>query len=242
MSINTHRISVAGIDVEVVRKKIKNLHLAVYPPKGRVRVAVPLHVDDELVRLTVASRLGWIRRHQRGFENQDRQSLREMVSGETHFFQGRRYRLDVVKGNSQPGVRISKLGIMTLTTLDGHGVYNRSKTIQEWYRVVLREKIRPLIEKWEHKVGVEVKNWGIRRMKTRWGTCNKQTHRILVNLELAKKSPECLEYIVVHEMVHILEPRHGEKFASIMTRVLPKWRLYRDVLNRAPLSHANWTY
>ncbi len=242
MSTNTHRIFVAGIGVDVVRKDIKNLHLAVYPPKGRVRVAVPLHVDDDQVRVTVASRLGWIRRHQRGFESQDRQSAREMVSGETHYFQGRRYRLDVVRGDSRPGVRISKPGTIELTAHNGHGVDKRSETLQEWYRGVLRERIRPLIEKWKPVVEAEVEEWGIRRMKTRWGTCNQKARRILVNLELAKKPPECLEYILVHEMVHLLEPRHGERFASIMKRVLPKWRLYREILNRAPLSHENWKY
>ncbi len=242
MSTNTHRIFVADISVDVVRKDIKNLHLAVYPPKGRVRVAVPLHVDDEQVRVTVASRLGWIRRHQRGFENQDRQSAREMVSGETHYFQGRRYRLDVVQGDSRLGVRISKPGTIELMANNGHGVIKRSETLQEWYRGALRERIGPLIEKWKPIVGEEVEGWGIRRMKTRWGSCNQKARRILVNLELSKKPPECSEYIVVHEMVHLLEPHHGERFASIMKRVLPKWRLYREMLNRAPLSHENWKY
>ncbi len=242
MSTNTHRIFVAGISVEVVRKDIKNLHLAVYPPKGRVRVAVPLHVDDEQVRVMVASRLSWIRHHQKGFDNQDRQSAREMVSGETHYFQGRRYRLDVVQGASRTGIRISKPGTIELLAHNGHGIDKRSETLQEWYRGALRERIGPLIEKWEPIVGAEVEGWGIRRMKTRWGTCNQKARRILVNLELAKKPLECLEYIVVHELAHILEPRHSERFASIMKRVLPKWKLYREILNRAPLSHENWKY
>ncbi len=242
MSTSTHRILVAGISVDVVRKDIKNLHLAVYPPKGRVRVAVPLYVDDEQVRVMVASRLGWIRRHQRGFENQDRQSAREIVSGETHYFQGRRYRLDVVQGASRAGVRISKPGTIELMAHNGHGVDKRSETLKEWYRGVLRERITTIIEKWEPIVGAEVKDWGIRRMKTRWGTCNQEAHRIWVNLELAKKPPECLEYIIVHEMVHLLEPRHGEMFAGIMNKVLPRWRLYRETLNKTPLSHENWKY
>src|SRR5438876_6229062 len=240
MSTDTHRISVAGIEVEVVRKDIKNLHLAVYPPNGRVRVAVPRHVDDDLVRLTVTSRLGWIRRHQRGFENQDRQSEREIVSGESQFFQGRRYRLDVVRDASRAGVRISKPGTMELKAPNGHGADKRSETLREWYRSTLRERIRPLIDKWEPVIGVEVEDWGVRRMKTRWGTCNQNARRILANLELAKKPPECLEYIIVHEMVHLLDPRHGQRFAAIMNSVLPKWRLYRQVLNETPLGHENW--
>jgi predicted metal-dependent hydrolase len=242
MITNTHQILVGGISVDVVRKDIKNLHLAVYPPKGRVRVAVPLHVGDEQIRLVVVSRLGWIRRRQKGFLDQDRQSAREMVSGETHYFQGRRYRLGVVRDSIRSGVRISKPGTIELLSHDGVGVNKRFMILQEWYRSVLRERIGPLIKKWEPVVGASVEDWGIRRMKTRWGTCNQEARRIWVNLELAKKPPECLEYIIVHEMVHLLEPQHGERFARIMNHALPKWRFLREVLNRAPLSHENWKY
>lgn len=242
MSTNTHQILVAGINVEVVRKDIKNLHLAVYPPKGRVRVAVPLHVDDEQVRVTVVSRLPWIRRRQRGFENQDRQSAREMVTGETHYFHGRRQRLDVVQGDSRPGVRTSKPGTLELLVRPGTGATKRLEILHRWYRSVLKESIPPIISKWEPIVGAEVEDWGIRRMKTRWGTCNQEARRIWINLELAKKPPECLEYVLVHEMAHLLEPRHGERFADIMNRVLPQWRLHRAVLNESPLSHEKWKY
>jgi hypothetical protein len=165
-----------------------------------------------------------------------------MVSGETHYFQGRRYRLDVVQRAGRGGVRISKSGTIELLAHKSQGTDKRFNTLQEWYRGVLRERIRPLIEKWQPILGAEVEDWGIRRMKTRWGTCNRKTRRILLNLELAKKPPECLEYIVVHEMVHILEPHHGERFATIMNQVLPKWHLYREILNKAPLSHENWKY
>lgn len=242
MTTSKQQIQVAGISVEVVRKDIKNLHLAVYPPKGRVRVAVPLHVDDEQVRVAVVSRLPWIRRRQQGFENQDRQSVREMVTGETHFFHGRRHRLNVVQGDSRPRVRISKPGTIELLVRPGTQANKRLEILKEWYRTVLRESIPPLIKEWEPIIGAEVEDWGIKRMKTRWGTCNQEARRIWINLELAKKPPECLEYILVHEMAHLLEPRHGEKFADIMNRVLPKWRLHRAVLNEGPLSHEKWKY
>ena len=242
MTTNRHQLSVAGISVEVVRKDIKNLHLAVYPPQGAVRIAVPLHVDDEQVRLAVVSRLPWIRLRQSGFENQNRQSAREMVTGETHYLHGRRHRLDVVQRDGRPGVRISKSGTMELAVRPNTGANKRLEILQQWYRSVLRERIPTLIEKWEPVVGAEVEDWGIRRMKTRWGTCNQEARRIWVNLELAKKPPECLEYVLVHEMAHLLEAGHGGRFTDIMDRVLPSWRLHRAVLNDAPLSHEKWKY
>jgi len=242
MTTDTHQILVAGISVDVVRKDIKNLHLAVYPPKGRVRVAVPLHVDDEQVRVAVVSRLAWIRRRQEGFRNQDRQSAREMVTGETHYVQGRPHRLNVVQGNHRNGVRVVKQGMLELVVRPEAGVDRRLEILQQWYRRILRERIPKLIEKWEPIIGAKVENWGIRRMKTRWGTCSQEARRIWINLELAKKSPECLEYIVVHEMAHLLEPHHGERFTDIIDRVLPQWKLHRSVLNEAPLSHEKWKY
>ena|SRR5438094_3671888 len=242
MTTSGRQILVAGIKVEVVRKDIKNLHLAVYPPSGRVRIAAPHRVNDEQLRMAVVSRLPWIRRRQRGFERQERQSTREMVTGETHYFQGRRHRLDVVQGNGRPGVRISKPGILELFVRHGTGVSKRLEILHHWYRSVLRESIPPIISKWEPIIGAEVEDWGIRRMKTRWGTCNQEARRIWINLELAKKPPECLEYILVHEMAHLLEPRHGERFANIMNRVLPQWRRHRSVLNESPLSHEKWKF
>ena len=164
-----------------------------------------------------------------------------MVSGETHYFQGRRYRLSVVRVN-RDGVHISKAGTIQLNTHDGIGVDKRFEILQKWYRTALQQRMGPLIEKWEPIVGVDVRDWRIRRMKTRWGTCNQDERRIWVNLELAKKPPESLEYIIVHEMVHLLERNHGGKFVGIMNRVLPKWRLLRDSLNQAPLRHENWNY
>jgi predicted metal-dependent hydrolase len=242
--VNTraHDIDVSGIPVEVVRKDIKNLHLGVYPPSGRVRVAAPLSVSDEAVRLAVVSRLGWVRRQQKRFEVQERQSPREMVSGETHFFRGRRYRLDVVETDKGMGVRRRTNGRLELRVAPGSSRGFRERVLSEWYRQELRRQADALIQKWAPRIGVRVNGWGIRKMKTRWGTCNKVAGRICLNLELAKKSPACVELIVVHELVHLRYRHHNESFVNEMTRYLPNWRSVRDELNRAPLGHYGWGY
>ncbi len=231
-----------GITVEVVRKDIKNLHMGVYPPNGRVRVAVPLRLDDEAVRLAVISRLGWIRRQQNGFELQDRQSEREMITGESHFYLGRRYRLDVIEHNGPAVVNLPNNTTMALRVRPGTSRDKREIVLHQWYRQQLREQIPQLITKWELEIGVTVVEWGIKKMKTRWGTCNIDARRIWLNLELAKKPASCLEYILVHEMVHLLERHHNDHFREYMDRLIPQWRLYRDELNRSPLSHENWGY
>lgn len=242
MTTKQYQIEVSGIPVEVVRKDIKNLHLGVYPPNGRVRVAVPLRLSDEAVRLAVISRLGWIRRHQNGFEQQGRQSEREMVTGESHYVQGRRYRLDVIEHDGPAAVSLSNNTTLELRVRPGTSRDKREVVLHRWYRRRLREQIPVLIAKWEPEVGVEVAEWGIKRMKTRWGTCNIPARRIWLNLELAKKPVSCLEYIVVHEMVHFLERRHNGRFLEYMDGLMPQWRLSRDELNQSPLAHERWRY
>ena len=228
--------------MEVVRKDIKNLHLGVYPPNGRVRAAVPLRLDDEAVRLAIISRLGWIRRQQERFEQQVRQSQREMVTGESHYFQGRRYRLDVIEQNGPAGVRLRNRTTMELRVRPGADRDKREVVLHRWYRQWLREQIPQLIATWEPVIGVIVADWGIKKMKTRWGTCNIEARRIWLNLELAKKPVSCLEYILVHEMIHFIERHHDERFRESMDTLMPQWRLHRDELNRAPLAHEDWTY
>jgi len=235
-------MEVRGIPVEVVRKDIKNLHLGVYPPSGRVRVAAPLRLNDEAVRLAVISRLGWIHRRQAEFEQQGRQSQRELVAGESHYFQGRRYRLDVIEDQGSPSVRLSNGTTMGLRVRRGSDRDTREAVLQQWYRRRLREQLPPLLAKWEPKVGVTVSDVRIKKMKTLWGSCNAKARRIWLNLELAKKPALCLEYILVHEMVHILERHHSERFRSLMDRLMPPWRLRRQGLNRAPLAHEEWGY
>lgn len=228
--------------MEVVRKAIKNLHLGVYPPAGRVRVAVPTRVDDEAIHLAVISKLDWIRRQQARFAEQPRQSQREMVSGESHFFQGRRYRLRVIEENSTPRVRLKGNTALELYAQPDTDAAKREAILNEWYRRELKTLLPDLIAKWEPVVGVQVAEWGIKKMKTKWGACNLTARRIWLNLELAKKQPQCLEYILVHEMVHLLERHHNDRFRELMNRFMPQWRLYRDELNQLPLGHETWSY
>jgi predicted metal-dependent hydrolase len=236
------RIHVSGIPVEIVRKDIKNLHVGVYPPSGRVRVAAPLRLDDDAVRLAVVSRLGWIRRQQAVFEQQDRQSEREMVTGESHYFQGCRYRLNVVEHDAPPSVWLPNNTTMELRVRPETNAAARGAALQLWYRQRLREQISPLLAKWQPRVGVTVAEVRVRKMKTRWGSCNSAARRVWLNLELAKKPTACLEYILVHEMVHLFERHHNDRFREFMDALMPSWRLSRDELNRAPLAHEDWIY
>ena len=237
-----HRIDVRGTPVEVVRKDIKHLHVGVYPPSGRVRVAAPLRLDDDAVRLAVISRLGWIRRKQAEFEQQDRQSQRQFVTGESHYFEGRRYRLDVVKSDGPSTVRLLNNTRMELSVRPGADRDKREAVLHRWYRGRLRGRLPALLAKWEPQVGERATEVRIRKMKTRWGACNSDARRIWLNLELVKKPVSCLEYIVVHEMIHLIERNHNEKFRGLMDSLMPQWRLHRDELNRAPLAHADWSY
>lgn len=242
MTTERHTIEVRGIPVEIVRKDIKNLHVGVYPPKGRVRVAAPLRLDDEAVRMAVITRLGWIRRQQEGFHEQDRQSQREMVTGESHFFQGRRYRLDVIEHDGPASVELPNNTTMLLRVRPGTDRAGRNAVLQRWYRRRLREQLPALVAKWEPKIGIRVVDLRIRKMKTRWGTCNREARRIWLNLELVKKPVSCLEYILVHEMVHFLERHHDDRFRDLMDELMPQWRTRREELNRAPLAHEDWQY
>lgn len=228
--------------MEIVRKDIKNLHLGVYPPHGRVRVAAPLAVNDDAVRLAVIGKLGWIKRHRAKFATQERQSLREYVTGESHYFQGRRYRLNVVYQAGPARVNIRNQTTIDLFVPEGSDTARRERVMVEWYRRRLKEQIPPFLEKWEETIGVQAAAWGVKRMKTKWGACNTTARRIWLNLELAKKPAHCLEYIVVHELVHLLERPHSNRFMALMDRFMPQWRLYRDELNRAPLGHEAWEY
>lgn len=237
-----HQIDVNGLVVDVVRKDIKNLHLAVYPPAGRIRVAAPLLLNDESVRLAVIARLAWIKRQQAKFNEQERQSEREYVNGESHYFLGARYRLNVIVHNAPGKVVVRNKRYIDLYVRPDSNQDQRGRVISAWYRAYLRQTVPPLIEKWEKILGVEVSGWGIKQMKTKWGSCNIERRRIWLNLELAKKSSRCLEFILVHEMMHLLERHHNDRFLQLMNSFLPPWRQYREELNRAPLAHAEWDY
>lgn len=231
---------VADIPVEIVRKPIKHLHLGVYPPHGHVRVSVPLRVDDDAIRLAVITRLRWIRQQQAQFAQQARQDQRAMVSGESHYVEGQRYRLNVVEQHGPPHVRRLNNQYLELQVRPGHTRIQREAVLHQWYRQQLRSQIPALIAKWEPLIGVAVAAWGIKRMKTRWGTCNTAARRIWLNLELAKKPLPCLEYVVVHEMVHLLERHHNTRFQAHLDRLLPHWRFYRAILNQEPLANEQW--
>jgi predicted metal-dependent hydrolase len=242
MSTKGHEIRVAGLPVQVVRKPIKNLHLGVYPPNGRVRVAVPTRVSDQAVRLAVIGKLGWIKRQRARFTEQPRQTRREMVSGESHYYLGRRYRLRVVFRSGAGLVVQRGRTILELQVRVGADVERRERALLRWYRCRLRELIPPLLERWQPTLGVSVPDWRIKRMKTKWGACNVDARRIWVNLELAKKPVQCLEYILVHELCHLLERHHTEQFTALMDQHLPQWRWRRQELNSAPLAHESWAY
>jgi predicted metal-dependent hydrolase len=226
--------------VEVIRKPSKNLHLSVHPPDGYVRISAPSHIDDEAVRLAIVSKLSWIRRHQRTFADQPRQSQREMVSGESHYFLGRRYRLNVTERSGPNRITLNGTSDLTMHLRPGTGRDRREELLYAWYRRHMKELIPGLISKWQPVIGVQVDDWGIKRMKTRWGSCNTRDHRVWLNLELAKRPLHCIEYVLVHEMVHLLERKHSDCFRELMDQFLPQWRLYRDELNQAPLAHEDW--
>lgn len=238
----THQMIISGLDVEVVRKAIKNLHLGVYPPHGRVRVAAPLAVSDDAVRLAVICKLGWIRRQRAKFEDQPRQSRREMVAGESHYFLGRRYRLRIVEHDGAGKVVIRNTSLIDLHVRAGASVEQREAILLRWHREQLKSMVPALLDKWQPKIAVTVSAWGIKKMKTKWGTCNVDARRIWLNLELAKKPLHCLEFIVVHELVHLLERHHNERFTALMNRHLPQWQLYRAMLGAMPLGHEAWAY
>jgi len=232
MSIETHRITIGGLAVEVVRKDIKNLRLGVYPPNGRVRVAAPRVVSDEAVRLAVIGRLDWIKRQQAKFADQPHQSQHEMVNGESHYFLGRRYQLRVLPYTGPPRIRCSDADFLDLFVRPETTAEQRRQFLECWYRARLRERIPPLLAQWQPVLGVRVTDWGIKKMKTRWGSCNIHARRVWFNLELAKQPVHCLEYVVVHELMHLLERNHGARFQALMDRHMPAWRSYREELNQ----------
>lgn len=242
MSTNESTITVNKLPVKVTRKKIKNLHLAVYPPDGWVRIAVPEIIDDEAVRLAVISKFGWIKRQIKSFEDQPRQSAREFITGESHYYLGRRYLLDIAETAKHPFIETRNKKTLVLNINRDTELEDREKLLTDWYRKEMKRILPGIVRKWEIKSGLQVASFGIKRMKTKWGSCNPYHKRIWLNLELIKKPINCFEYIVVHEMVHFLERTHNDNFIAHMDRIMPQWRTFRDDLNRSPLAHENWEY
>ncbi len=236
------QIIISNIKIDVVRKDIKNIHLAVYPPTGRVRIAAPLRINDDAIRLFAISKLGWIKRHQRKFEGQERISPREYKNRESHYYQGKRYLLNIIEDDKPPKVVLKNKTYIDLYVRPQTPADKRHEIMNEWYRVQLKKQIPELIEKWEKKLNVKVSEWQVKLMKTKWGSCNIEKKRIWINLELAKKPINCLEYLVVHEIVHLLERHHNDKFLYYIDKYLPDWKQIKTELNKLPISHADWNY
>jgi predicted metal-dependent hydrolase len=228
--------------MQLNRKPIKNLHISVLPPDGKVRVSAPEHMTDIAIRMAVVSRIPWIRKQQADFASQPRQSDREMVSGECHYLWGRRYRLDIIERVGRHEISVSGGNKLKLYVQPDTTIENRMLVLNEFYRRQLKGRIELLLTQWQSRIGVEVASWGVKKMKTKWGSCSAESKRIWLNLELAKKHPDCLEYILVHELVHLLERKHNDRFRSFMDHFMPNWRERRDLLNRSPLSYEGWSY
>jgi hypothetical protein len=240
MSTGSAYLTVSGIGVDVVYKDIKNLHIGVYPPVGRVRVAAPRRLGDEQIRLALVQRLPWIKRQREQMRATQRQSRREMVTGESHYVWGGRHRLRVIERAGRGHVEVDGDRLL-LYLPEGSSTDQRQELLDGWYRERLREAVPEVVGKWEPKIGVTVSRWTIRRMKTKWGSCNRESGHIWLNIELAKKHRESLEYIAVHEMTHLLERGHGRRFTELMDDFMPDWRARRDRLNGSPLAHEEWT-
>jgi predicted metal-dependent hydrolase len=239
MSINSY-LQLGSIEALVVRKPVKNLHLSVLPPNGWVRVTAPQEMKDDAVRTLIALRLPWIKKQQAKFAGQERQTKRDYVTGESHYFFGKRYRLEVVYRDAVPTVKLKGKSKIILQVRPKSSIDKRREIMADWYREELHNVINDLVGKWQKKIGVQVKFWSIKQMKTRWGTCNSKRARILINLELAKKPLYCIEYVLVHELLHLVEKKHNDKFVKLMTNYIPKWKGIKDELNRLMLSYEDW--
>ena len=240
MRIETKQIVLDGISVDVVQKAIKNIHLSVYPPSGRVRISAPLRMGMDAIRMFAVSKLSWIKKHQSKFRDQAREAPRECITGESHYCLGRPYVLLVVEHNASPRVVIRN-ETMEMSVRPDTGIKKRREILDEWYRRELSGIIPEMIGRYEKIMDVKVSGFGIKKMRTRWGTCNRAAKRIWLNLELAKKPKEYIEYIVVHEMTHLLERRHNKRFYAFMDQFLAEWRFFKEELNRMPLRHEDRT-
>jgi predicted metal-dependent hydrolase len=235
------RIQLGNIAVDVVRKGIKNVHLSVHPPAGRVRVAAPRHMSLNTVRVFAIAKLPWIKKQQHKLREQERETPREYIDRESHYVWGKRYLLKVVEADQPASVELVH-GRMILRVRPGTSAAKRQSILEEWHREQLRNAVPPLVKKWERPMRVKVRRFFVQRMKTKWGSCNHGAAAIRLNTDLARKPRECLEYIVVHEMVHLLEPTHNAQFIALMDQFMPKWQSHRDALNRLPVRHENWDY
>ncbi len=238
----TDKIHIADIEVEIVKKDIKNIHLSVYPPGGRVRIAAPQAMEEESIRLFAISRLRWIKKQRKQIQEQEREAPRDYVTGETHYYKGMTYLLEIIEKEAPPEVILKNKKYMELYVRPGARPEKREAIIKDWYRRQLKAEIPALLAKWEKRIGVQAADWGVKQMRTKWGSCNIEARRIWLNLELAKKPTICLEYIIAHELVHLLERNHNARFIALMDRFMPHWRRHKEALNRLPVRHEEWGY
>ena len=235
------QINLGELVIDVVLKDIKNVHLSVYPPSGKVRIAAPMRMNLDTIRIYAISKLAWIKKQQQKFQEQVREAPREYLYKEGHYFLGQRYMLKIVERDAPPYV------IIKHTTIELHirpdtDTQKRQSIMDEWYRQQLKELAPPIIEKWEKLMEVSINELAVKKMKTKWGTCNREARRIWLNLELAKKPLHCIEYIIVHELAHLLERTHNSKFIAYMDNYLPEWKHLKNELNQLPVSHVEWGY
>jgi len=235
------RINLGDITADVVFKDIKNVHLSVYPPDGKVRISAPCRMSLDTIRVFAISKLAWIKQQQKKLQEQERETPREYLERESHYVWGKRYLLTISESDEAPGIEL-RHSRMVLRVRPGTDEEKRQLIVEAWYREQIRKAVPPLIALWEPFLGVRVGRFFVQRMKTRWGSCNPGNSSIRLNTELAKKPRECLEYIVVHEMAHLLEPIHSARFVALMDRFMPDWRLRRNQLNQLPVRHEEWEY
>jgi predicted metal-dependent hydrolase len=235
------QVQLGDIAVDVVKKDIKNVHLSVYPPAGRVRISAPSRMSLDTIRVFAIAKLDWIKQQQKKLREQERETPREYLDRESHYVWGKRYLLKMAETSSAPEVDL-KGNLLTLRIRSGSSEEKKQAALEKWYREQLKAAVPPLIAKWEPLLGVNVKRFFVQRMKTKWGSCSHGAGSIRLNTELAKKPAKCLEYIVVHEMIHLLEPTHNSRFVDLMDRFMPKWQFQRQELNRLPVRHETWGY
>ena len=235
------RLRLGGVVIDVMFKDIKNVHLSVHPPTGRIRISAPARMKLDTVRVFAISKLDWIKRQRNKFKNQERETLREYCERESHYAWGRRYLLKIMEQDAPPTIELQH-SHMILKLRSRTRYEKKVAIVEEWYRDQIKAAAGPLIAKWEPELGVSLRHLFVQRMKTKWGSCNPEARSIRLNTELARKPRNCLEYIVVHELAHLFEPTHNDRFVILMDQVMPQWHEIRDVLNRAPLAHEEWTY
>jgi predicted metal-dependent hydrolase len=235
------RLDLGHVRVDVIRKDIKNIHLGVYPPHGKVRIAAPAWMELDAIRLFAINKLVWIKRQQKKLLVQERETPREYLERESHYVWGQRYLLRIVERDAPPSIELSHRHL-NLCVRSGTDAAKRAVLVADWYRAELKRAVPPLLAKWESIIGVHAEHFYAQHMKTKWGSCNTVARNIRLNTELAKKPPECLEYIVVHELVHLHEPTHNARFVALMDHKMPHWRDCRDLLNRLPACNEHWNY